>query len=86
MASTRFSQVSEGGLPYRRQDGQGNQCFKNLPVGYQNFHLEIKVRNRQKTKQDNKLVLVRWGTLPVSKKWSLTLLTHSKSFEHKEAP
>lgn len=77
MASTRFSEVFEGGLPYRRQEGQGNQCFKSLSVGYQ---------NRQKNKQDKK----SQGECPtspeLSKKWSLTPLKQGKPSEHKKIP
>lgn len=78
-------QVSERGLPYKRQEGQGNQCLKNLPVWYQNFHLEKKDRNRQKNKKDKKLQGECLTSSDLRKKWNLTLLTQGKQFDHKEA-
>lgn len=59
MASTRQTvgpplQKSKGGLPHRKQEGQGTRRFKLLPVWYRNFHLEMKDRNGQKVRQGKK--------------------------------
>lgn len=54
MASTRQTvgpplQKSKGGLPHRKQEGQGTRR-----VWYRNFHLEMKDRNGQKVRQGKK--------------------------------